>query len=91
MCGIAGSWGGDPRRVEAMVAAMHHRGPDEQAVKTKGEAHLGAARLAIRGGSRGAQPFEGERGTLTLDAIQDGDLQDPDEETGPPDRDECNE
>jgi len=66
MCGIAGSWGGDPERVEHMIAAMHHRGPDAQAVASRGEAHLGCARLAIRGGERGAQPFEGERGLLAF-------------------------
>jgi len=66
VCGIAGSWGGDPGRVERMVAAIQHRGPDERAVASRGEAHLGAARLAIRGGAHGAQPFEGQRGLLVF-------------------------
>ena len=49
-----------------MVAAIQHRGPDEHAVASRGEAHLGAARLAIRGGAHGAQPFEGRRGLLVF-------------------------
>ena len=32
MCGIAGSWGGDPERVARMIEAQRHRGPDEHAV-----------------------------------------------------------
>ncbi|MEM8883006.1 MAG: asparagine synthase (glutamine-hydrolyzing) [Planctomycetota bacterium] len=66
MCGIAGTWGPDVPRVERMIAALRHRGPDGAAVREHGGATLGCARLAIRGGERGAQPFAGERGMLVF-------------------------
>jgi len=66
MCGIAGVVGHDRERVERMVAAMAHRGPDGRSVAIHGGATLGCARLAIRGGDRGAQPFAADRGTLVF-------------------------
>src|SRR5947208_2706331 len=53
MCGIAGylCTGRDPLQAEAvvraMVAALHHRGPDANGVHRDGPAVLGHARLAI--------------------------------------------
>jgi asparagine synthase (glutamine-hydrolysing) len=64
MCGIAGVWGSDAPRVAGMIAAMRHRGPDGSGVGEHGSATLGCARLAIRGGARGDQPFVAARGTL---------------------------
>jgi len=66
MCGIAGVWGADVPRVRRMVARMRHRGPDADGVAACGGATLGCARLAIRGGARGAQPFAAARGTLVF-------------------------
>jgi len=54
MCGLAGFLLGTPidralaeRRLDAMVATMRHRGPDDQGVWSDGHAGLGFARLAI--------------------------------------------
>ncbi|MHC4939168.1 MAG: asparagine synthase (glutamine-hydrolyzing) [Planctomycetota bacterium] len=66
MCGIAGVWGGDVPRVERMVAAMRHRGPDGAATGVHHGATLGCARLSIRGGARGDQPFVAARGALVF-------------------------
>ncbi|MHC4955331.1 MAG: asparagine synthase (glutamine-hydrolyzing) [Planctomycetota bacterium] len=66
MCGIAGVWGGQPDEVERMVAALHHRGPDKSGVASLGEARVGCARLAIRGGALGDQPLKTARGLLVF-------------------------
>ena len=48
MCGICGILGNPaPGRVESMVLAMRHRGPDDSGVFVKDGATLGMARLAI--------------------------------------------
>jgi asparagine synthase (glutamine-hydrolysing) len=48
MCGICGTWGEtSSERVEAMVAAMRHRGPDDSGLLRDGRVTLGIARLAI--------------------------------------------
>jgi len=48
MCGICGILGDPvPGRVEGMVRAMRHRGPDDSGVFAEGGATLGMARLAI--------------------------------------------
>lgn len=66
MCGIAGLWsppGVAPPRadeVEAMVAALHHRGPDGHGVHVEGPVALGHARLAIIDPAGGAQPLANE-------------------------------
>jgi asparagine synthase (glutamine-hydrolysing) len=62
MCGIAGAIGDDgPRtvaRVEAMLAALAHRGPDGSGLVVADGAVLGHRRLALVDLSeRGAQPF----------------------------------
>ena len=64
MCGICGtvSFAGGPgpealrARVEAMLRALSHRGPDETGRVATSNAVLGATRLAIRGLSDGSQP-----------------------------------
>ncbi len=66
MCGIAGVVGYDDERVRRMVSAMAHRGPDGQTVARAKRSTLGCARLAIRGGAAGAQPYVTARGTLVF-------------------------
>jgi asparagine synthase (glutamine-hydrolysing) len=48
MCGICGIWNNpDQAAVESMVAAMHHRGPDDSGVFGDARVSLGMARLAV--------------------------------------------
>ncbi len=48
MCGIAGFSGkGDKATVTEMIAALHHRGPDDTGVFFRGKTALAQARLAI--------------------------------------------
>ena len=48
MCGICGVWGRPDRAAaESMVAALHHRGPDDSGTYQDECASLGMARLAI--------------------------------------------
>ena len=48
MCGICGIWGRpDPEKVEKMVSALHHRGPDDSGTYHGELASLGMARLAV--------------------------------------------
>lgn len=66
MCGIAGYAGFDgSARLEQMVAAIRHRGPDDTGLVRVGEAAgLGFARLSIMDLSGGHQPFRGETGDV---------------------------
>jgi asparagine synthase (glutamine-hydrolysing) len=65
MCGICGAvsrtgdplQGDSPGRIGAMLAALEHRGPDDQGVYVTDLAVLGARRLAIRGIGDGNQPM----------------------------------
>ena len=65
MCGICGivniSGGRQPEsirlRVNAMLQALSHRGPDDVGLYAMESAVLGATRLAIRGGDDGRQPM----------------------------------
>lgn len=65
MCGICGivniSGERQPesvrRRVNAMLQALSHRGPDDAGLNVSESAVLGATRLAIRGGDDGHQPM----------------------------------
>lgn len=68
MCGICGIWGkADSQSVEAMVAAMHHRGPDDQGIFCAANTALGMTRLAIIDLSLGGhQPMETEDGLVTI-------------------------
>jgi asparagine synthase (glutamine-hydrolysing) len=48
MCGICGIWGGEGGgAIEAMVSAMHHRGPDDHGFFRDDHVALGLSRLAI--------------------------------------------
>ena len=68
MCGICGVWGETgTRRVEAMVRAMHHRGPDDHGVVSHANASLGMARLAIIDVSPGGhQPMFTPDGQISI-------------------------
>jgi asparagine synthase (glutamine-hydrolysing) len=65
MCGICGTvshsgdplLAGSPGRIRAMLAALAHRGPDEEGVYETDLAVFGASRLAIRGLADGSQPL----------------------------------
>src|SRR5712671_3908159 len=65
MCGICGivSIFGERQpesvrlRVNAMLQALSHRGPDDVGLNASGSAVMGATRLAIRGGDDGRQPM----------------------------------
>jgi asparagine synthase (glutamine-hydrolysing) len=65
MCGICGivNISGDRQpesvrlRVNAMLEALSHRGPDDVGLHASASAVLGATRLAIRGGHDGRQPM----------------------------------
>jgi asparagine synthase (glutamine-hydrolysing) len=48
MCGIAGITGDSPpESIASMVAAMHHRGPDDSGIYRDAGIALGMARLAV--------------------------------------------
>jgi len=54
-------------RVEAMLGALAHRGPDASALHAAGSAVLGATRLAIRGLVDGRQPLvDGASGVVAV-------------------------
>jgi asparagine synthase (glutamine-hydrolysing) len=70
MCGIAGILGPADSppplpELEALAAALEHRGPDQRGTAVRGPAGLVAARLAIVDLSEaGAQPMADDRGVL---------------------------
>ena len=66
MCGICGivaidphaqRFGSEQQRVEAMLEALSHRGPDDVGLQATDSAIMGATRLAIRGRDDGRQPL----------------------------------
>src|SRR5512138_50042 len=68
MCGICGIFG-EPARgdLDAMVAAMRHRGPDDSGTVRGGTAALGMARLAVIDLSAAAhQPMETPDGAIRI-------------------------
>lgn len=73
MCGIAGFFGdGNRDAVPAMLAALHHRGPDDQHIVSGDRFAIGAARLSIIDVAGGRQPLTNEDGTVV--AAQNGEL-----------------
>lgn len=72
MCGVAGIYSGDRRlaredTVRAMVAALHHRGPDDSGILIAPGIALGHARLSIRDLSAdGRQPFADPTGRVVV-------------------------
>lgn len=67
MCGIAGALDlrerrfFDPDRLNAMLVALEHRGPDDQASHAEAGVSLGARRLSIVDLAGGRQPIANER------------------------------
>ena len=75
MCGICGLFGRDapdPGLVEAMNAAIVHRGPDHGAVESHGRCVLGYRRLSVIDLQTGDQPVANERGDVV--AVFNGEL-----------------
>jgi asparagine synthase (glutamine-hydrolysing) len=75
VCGIAGI--ADPRgpdlgALEAMSAALEHRGPDAHGLAENGPVALAARRLAIIDLQHGDQPIETEDGRVTI--VQNGEI-----------------
>ncbi len=72
MCGIAGIVNHDPdrpveaARVGAMMAALHHRGPDDEGVHFEGPVGLGFKRLSIIDLASGNQPMCNEDGSVWI-------------------------
>src|SRR4030042_3234061 len=68
MCGICGILGDAPhRRIEAMISAMHHRGPDDSGVFYNDGIALGMTRLSIIDISpRGHQPMSNNDGLIWI-------------------------
>ena len=68
MCGICGFAGARAdHALDAMVAAMHHRGPDDAGTWTSDSASLGMARLAVLDTSpAGHQPMATDDGLVQL-------------------------
>ena len=68
MCGIAGILGSAAQRqIEAMVAAMHHRGPNDKGIHCDTNIALGMARLAvIDTTSAGHQPMKSKDGRIFI-------------------------
>lgn len=65
MCGIAGVFGRNDRAaVDAMLAALVHRGPDDVFAVSGDNFTLGARRLSIVDVAGGRQPMSNERGTI---------------------------
>jgi len=75
MCGIAGrvTNGGPAGPVTAMVAALHHRGPDSGGIQVSGRCALGMRRLKVVDLRPEAdQPMTGDRGDIWL--VYNGEL-----------------
>lgn len=71
MCGICGIWGdSDParagRRLDRMLAAIHHRGPDGAGRFDRAGLALGMRRLAIIDLAGGDQPIFNEDGSVAV-------------------------
>ncbi len=73
MCGISGVFGRqDNDTVKAMLAALAHRGPDDEFLVNGEDFSLGARRLSIVGVEDGRQPISNEDSTIW--AAQNGEL-----------------
>ncbi len=76
MCGIAGSAGGPDegrhQRVSSMLAALRHRGPDDEGTASAPGWCVGARRLAVLDLEHGGQPVASEDGGVT--AVLNGEI-----------------
>ncbi len=72
MCGIAGIWNWETAApvsrelLDRMVAALHHRGPDDRGIYLAGDLGLGHTRLSIVDLSGGHQPMGHADGKLQI-------------------------
>jgi len=71
MCGIAGflmppGQRADRRLIEAMIATLHHRGPDSVGYHVEGRVALGVARLRVVDLATGDQPLANEDGSVQV-------------------------
>src|ERR1700739_4127400 len=67
MCGIAGYTGPlMAGRLEAMIAALVHRGPDEEGIFHDERVHLGMRRLSIVDLATGRQPKASHDGRVVV-------------------------
>jgi asparagine synthase (glutamine-hydrolysing) len=69
MCGICGTTNG---RIDQMLGALVHRGPDSGGSYTDGPVALGARRLSIIDLAGGDQPIENEDGSCVV--VQNGEI-----------------
>jgi asparagine synthase (glutamine-hydrolysing) len=75
VCGIAGGWGAvAPEDVEAMTAALTHRGPDDAGLHVAGRSVLGHRRLAIVDLEHGAQPIVDGAGRGQVVVVVNGEI-----------------
>ncbi|HET8527689.1 MAG TPA: asparagine synthase (glutamine-hydrolyzing) [Gaiellaceae bacterium] len=72
MCGICGIAGGEAARLDGMLRALVHRGPDSGGAHVDGDVALGARRLSIIDLAGGDQPIENEDGTCVV--VQNGEI-----------------
>jgi len=73
MCGIAGFFGPtDDAVLKRMVAALRHRGPDDEGIWSSADASLGVRRLSIVDLETGRQPVFNEAGTVV--AVFNGEI-----------------
>jgi asparagine synthase (glutamine-hydrolysing) len=72
MCGIAGvvefnrRTEVDPQVLRQMCAAMAHRGPDDEGIRTEGRVGIAMRRLSIIDVASGHQPLSNEDGTIWI-------------------------
>ncbi len=68
MCGICGIWGNpDSEKTNMMVAALHHRGPNDSGTYNDDNVSLGMTRLAVIDlNPTGHQPMSNEAGTIWI-------------------------
>jgi len=72
ICGVLGS-GNNADAVSRMIAAMHHRGPDDRGLVTHGDVTLGMTRLAILDTTSGGhQPMQTPDGLISI--VYNGEL-----------------
>jgi asparagine synthase (glutamine-hydrolysing) len=75
VCGIAGGCGAvPPEDVEAMTAALAHRGPDDSGLHLAGASVLGHRRLSIVDPEHGAQPIVDGSGRDEVVVVVNGEI-----------------
>ncbi len=77
MCGVAGVVSSEPQAAReqalaGMLAAIIHRGPDDEGVASASMASIGVRRLSIVDVAGGHQPMRNEDGTVL--AVQNGEI-----------------